>query len=497
MPSDCGEATPVSVGSVTIRMYDLQGEGDCFLLTFKISDGSKRFMLIDCGIFTGTPGGKDKLQEVAKNIMETTGNHIHTLVVTHEHWDHIAGFQYAVDTFFDEPTKIDELWLAWTENIEGDELAKLLNKKYEPIQQALEMTTQLAGFTERFDAQSIRNVLAYKSPLSLEEGLSMTTTKLMDKIHEDLSSKVTYTSPDNPPRSLPEYPGVRFYTLGPPRDENQLKILEASGIAVDDIMLHDEATYFNIAVSAAFGEGKLSDEQHKRYVRLNKRSMPFGDELGLTKKEAKEYIINDIRFFEEHYGFKKDDPEKAWRRINYDWLASSEQLALYMDNYVNNTSLVIAIELTGSGNVLLFPGDAQYGNWDSWKDLTWTIENEQGESKDVEAMDLIKKTVFYKVGHHGSHNGTLKTYLRQMNNKLVVMIPCNEKWALDKRKWNHPDPGLLPEIEAKTMGRIIRSDTHVPTSKPDTLTLNEWTEFTGDVKEEQNGLWIEYTVHNK
>lgn len=70
--------------------------------------------------------------------------------------------------------------------------------------------------------------------------------------------------------------------------------------------------------------------------------------------------------------------------------------------------LAIAIELVESGKVLLFPGDAQFGNWNSWKRLKWTIQLADGTSKEVLIDDLLKRTVFYKVGHHGSHNATLR-----------------------------------------------------------------------------------------
>src|SRR6266699_2202355 len=68
-----------------------------------------------------------------------------------------------------------------------------------------------------------------------------------------------------------------------------------------------------------------------------------------------------------------------------------------LDSMTNNTSLVLAIELA-DGDVLLFAADAQVGNWLSWQDLKWTV----GTSP-VTGPDLLKRTIFYKVGHHGSH----------------------------------------------------------------------------------------------
>jgi hypothetical protein len=69
-------------------------------------------------------------------------------------------------------------------------------------------------------------------------------------------------------------------------------------------------------------------------------------------------------------------------------------LALDLDNATNNTSLALAIELGPGGKVLLFPADAQVGNWFSWRDQSWKDD----KGRDVTVDDLLARTVFYKVG---------------------------------------------------------------------------------------------------
>lgn len=91
-----------------------------------------------------------------------------------------------------------------------------------------------------------------------------------------------------------------------------------------------------------------------------------------------------------------------FRRIDNDWLLSVEQLALAMNNDTNNASLVLAFELGKGGKVLLFAGDAQRGNWASWADHPFKDGNDK-----VDVRELLGRTVFYKAGHHGSHNATL------------------------------------------------------------------------------------------
>ena len=68
-----------------------------------------------------------------------------------------------------------------------------------------------------------------------------------------------------------------------------------------------------------------------------------------------------------------------------------------------------------------FAADAQTGNWLSWKDVKW-------EKQDVSTDDLLARTIFYKVGHHASHNATLVAALEKMNRpELVALIPVNKK----------------------------------------------------------------------
>ena len=60
-------------------------------------------------------------------------------------------------------------------------------------------------------------------------------------------------------------------------------------------------------------------------------------------------------------------------KIDTSWLEAAEQLALALGDYTNNTSLALAFEFIDTGEVLLFPGDAQIGSWNTWTDLEWKI----------------------------------------------------------------------------------------------------------------------------
>ena len=128
-----------------------------------------------------------------------------------------------------------------------------------------------------------------------------------------------------------------------------------------------------------------------------------------------------------------DEPNQAWRRIDYDWLSAFGQLALDLDSDTNNTSLVLAFEFGKTGEVLLFVGDAQVGNWQSWATLKFTVP---GRAKPMPAHDLLARTVFYKVGHHCSHNATLKKGGLELMNRddLVAFIPLDKETASKTRE---------------------------------------------------------------
>jgi hypothetical protein len=73
--------------------------------------------------------------------------------------------------------------------------------------------------------------------------------------------------------------------------------------------------------------------------------------------------------------------------------------------------------------------------------------------------DLLARTIFYKVGHHGSHNATLKQDgLESMTNLHIAAIPVNHAMAVRKQWGNIPLPQLVAALTAKTGGKVVRID---------------------------------------
>ena len=124
-------------------------------------------------------------------------------------------------------------------------------------------------------------------------------------------------------------------------------------------------------------------------------------------------------------------------------VAADDRLAVTvaLDKAVNGTSLVIAFDLGDA--VLLFPADAQWGTWDAIL-------------SDPPRRELVARTTFLKVGHHGSHNATPRDFvelLAQHAGERAAMVSTHTmpRWPAI------PKPELLDALEHVTP-RVARSD---------------------------------------
>jgi hypothetical protein len=156
--------------------------------------------------------------------------------------------------------------------------------------------------------------------------------------------------------------------------------------------------------------------------------------------------------------------------------------------------------------VLLFPGDAQTGSWLSWSELAWEVDGHSGSGKrTVTGPDLLGRVVFYKVGHHGSHNATMKAKGLELmgSTELVAFIPVHQKTAHNHHpEWKMPWPNLWERLKHRTSSRVILSDHDA--AKDDQMKLpagatdpekRRWEKFTKALAwdDSEEGLWVDYT----
>jgi hypothetical protein len=168
-----------------------------------------------------------------------------------------------------------------------------------------------------------------------------------------------------------------------------------------------------------------------------------------------------------HPGFASYfDETNHWRRIDFDWLGAAEAFALQADTLTNNTSLVLAFELPparpdAARKVLLFVGDAQVGNWLSWDEIEggWKPrDGAQPSQKTPDIGDLLRRVAFYKVGHHGSHNATLKAkgVERMPAGEMTAFVPVSVEVARELKDWcEMPLDVMLDALSLRARGQVL------------------------------------------
>lgn len=437
---------------LTVRHY-CQGIGDSHLLTFSKPDGSPFRMLIDCGVHSSVSGGSKLIREIAADIKEACGGKLDVLVVTHEHWDHVSGFLYAAEIF--KTISVDEVWMAWSENPDDADAVALDKFKGVAI-------TALQGASRRLDAEATddKGFVAglrdgMQSLLGFQFGAAGEKVRAARDAAAGLSKKQppSYFGPETPPFMIPGLPNVRVYVLGPPRDRKALKLEEKAS------EMYPLAESLSASLAAAEGpvDGYGSN--------LSPFDSHIGEPLAGAMSGSLPSRLTD--FVQTHYvkslpatGAKPriDDAvvrDQSWRRIDADWLGVAADLAMQLDRGVNNTSLVLAFELVDSGRVFLFPGDAQIGNWLSWQDSSWDVGGTT-----VQAADLLARTVFLKVAHHGSQNATpmAKGLSMMTSPDLSAFIPTSKADAVKVHWGDMPYDAIVADLEAKTGKRVVRAD---------------------------------------
>ena len=185
-----------------------------------------------------------------------------------------------------------------------------------------------------------------------------------------------------------------------------------------------------------------------------------------------------------------------WRRIDSAWFNDAARLALQLDSATNNTSLVLAFEIIATGQVFLFVGDAQIGNWESWDKLLWDIPENPAAQRQVATKDLLARTVFYKVGHHGSINATRKLGgLELMTSpQLVAAISTDAKFSKEREGWDMPALNVEKAVLEKTRGRLLRSDLYEPPKNIYGLSDNGWQSFLQQIQEIDHPLFVDYVL---
>lgn len=371
-PKEASGKIAARPGHISVRMYN-NILGDCFLV--RIPAGQREVkILIDCGALQGMPGASDIIGEIAADIAHTTDYRLDVLAITHEHWDHLSGFCQAQGIF--AKFTIDELWLAWTEDERDPDAARIRARRRKTLDLLLTLDSHFGSVTapeEDPDAEivpstqrdDVRELLTFtgEAPLAATAGSAMTTDEILTGLKK-LATNVRYFTPGAAPIALPANVPIQAYVLGPPKDDKL--VLRSNPRKGEAYSMRGETDELGAYLAAAIQLDKQRATFDADEQRAFEMAMPFGGHhyRALSAVEPAPGDAEGSAYFAER---------NAWRRIDRDWLGAAEQLALKLNSDTNNTSLVLAF-VAGEGadrRVLLFAGDAQVGNWESWQQYIW------------------------------------------------------------------------------------------------------------------------------
>ena len=470
-------AASIPSGTVSVRMY--RGIlGDCFLLRHEEQGEEVKYILIDCGVLQGVSNARERMRDIVSDIRQTTGGTLDLLVVTHEHHDHLSGFQYEAESF--KTFTVREFWLAWTED-PNDATAIELRRHFDKSRETVAaLASHPAMQALGKDDGRIRSVLGLGAFLGLNNANRPTGASTL-KMLKDLATpaRTRYLQPGQVIRPT-RIAGLKTYVLGPPRDTASLRRDAPRKGAAKEVYLsrQEDANALDLQLA------QLDDTP------ICTEDLPFAAPHRRPLKNAaalnpKQYTLTQKLYY---------DPKAAARKIDDEWYSSAETLALKMDSDTNNTSLVLAFELP-DGQVLLFPGDAQVGNWLSWSAQTYPKTPDPTPGPVVTADDILARVSLYKVGHHCSHNATLRELgLEKMTSpRLVAMIPVVTEVAV-KNQWNMPYPDLYQALKQKTCTRVIIGDSVIEQERSTFEQNARALQPPTTVDYHPQGLWVEVRI---
>ncbi len=477
-----------TVNKVRVRTYR-HGLGDCHLVSFARvpkarldKPGDFFHLLIDCGVVKRTTNPGPLMSGVMQDVSTQTAGVLDLVVATHAHTDHLSGFKQAAPVF--DPMTVKRLWLGWLEE-PGNKAAKKIQDELVKKLAAVRAATARLAAVRSSAATRIQGLLDYFGPVAAA-GDQM--EDIIGILREKSKATPEYQHPGTT-FLLPELPNVRVYVLGPPKNVAEIKVMDPRKSKHEGYEEQLAASTDGFAAALSPGADDAETES----------SHPFDKRLRIPEDRARKQP-----FFKKHYFSRDSETKKSqeWRRIDNAWLEAAEKLALYLDDYTNNSSLALAFEFLDTKEVLLFPGDAQIGSWLTWHQFK-SFKQPGGAEHKTGIRDLFERVVFYKASHHASHNGTLsglgeeQTGLEQMKSRdLVCVVPVDRAMSKEMN-WDRTLPWkpLLDRLAEKTRGRLVLTDINEPPPKPAKLKLlsaPERKQFARQVKITPE--WLEYTL---
>jgi hypothetical protein len=335
---------------VEVTMYDV-GFGDCFLLSFVYAGNKTKRVLIDCGMKNQND---QQVRGVVSQLVEDAHKHVDAMVITHRHSDHLSAFGDPVAGPQLSSLSPDLVLQPWTEE------PLLDDKATSPDGEHVKLLAAAQGFAEAL-AKNVPIVVPGATPeqqqlIEYIAGLSLKNPDAVARLAV-LGKERRYLSFGGDSGLGKLLPGVTVSVLGPPTLE------QCPAIKTESQSNPSEFWRLQQSIAATLGGGAVT---------------AGGDDLFPGAATVP---------------LDQASPEVRWALGHLDGISTQnvERFVRRLDDAMNNTSLILLFEV--GDKVLLFPGDAQWENWQY-------ALGQDGVKERLANVDL------YKVGHHGSCNAT-------------------------------------------------------------------------------------------
>jgi beta-lactamase superfamily II metal-dependent hydrolase len=404
---------------VRVRVYNV-GFGDSILVDLPTPAGDRARVLIDCGSVSFGDTGVDTESVVERIVDDVTIDgvpRIDVVVATHRHKDHVSAFCRSEW----RSVHVGEVWQPWTENPDDPDARSLRESQLQLAQAIVESEPRLRA-DARIDAATAELILAMgANALSNAESVRTLRTGFAG------APVRRYLARRRRPRR-PHMLGRRpVHVLGPTRSLDVIRRMQPPS----------DQTYLALLPLAAAGSASAPPSMDRPFPWL----APMGwEEYGAAGRDA------DNPRKVDHGGPKG----QLKRLIETDSLLT----AAVLDHALNNTSLMLSFQV--GDQFLLFPGDSQWGTWETAMETAWS-------------RDVLERTTFYKISHHGSDNATPRRFVEELMPEgcwSIASVTPYSQWT------DIPKPGLLAALERKAPSRVFTTMTP-PAAPPPEVSVED------------------------